>query len=161
MDELGAAILKLVDRKRRVVGFKWKVTHGNINHWPYREGSPFGWYGRVWVRYKNSSSGFGSDPFNGTLTYPGTGGAGSYDGPWKDICAAKWQRYGQGVQCYGWDYRFFDSDWSLATSEVNQNWLAHKLAGKAFSQPTHIFEWYDEGTVAADRKFLISSGVTL
>jgi hypothetical protein len=176
MDELGAAILKLVNKKRKVAGFKWQITHGSVSNthsapegktinWWCKSDMPTkypGWSGRIWVRYKKYATGFGSDPFSGTLTYPGTGGAGAYDGPWKDICAAHWNRFGYKQPknaypepiCLSWDYRLFDADWALATTAVGQDQVCAILRKERFVEPTHIFEWYDKAVVAEDAAFI-------
>ena len=174
--ELAECVIKVIDRKTPVAGFAWDIrrdtsvsnTHDcpidGVTNWGGRDQNrPFGypgWEGRVWIRYKSDKETWGSDPFHATLTYPGTGGwRGSYDGPWQKISRA-WHkahpnqnkkgfkpRYPQ-PQVYGWDYRFFDSDWpDLYYTEIFD-------IIKGSKRTKHKFLWEDPEVVDADRDFI-------
>lgn len=163
----------LVSQDATVLGFAWKISHGSVSNshskpkdgvlnWDgkakLKDGSPAprnysGWSGRVWIRYSKPISGFGSNPFYNTLTYTGTGGFGSYGGPWSEISNAQYLNVKKlqypEPQVYSWDYQFFDSDFpNLETA------LAFDHLSKRSLVAPHRFEWQDSKTVEADRVFL-------
>lgn len=175
----------------RTVGFAWEITHresvSNSHHAPLDghtnwggsnkaakgvTGYP-GWEGRVWIRFAKEP-GDSSGAFRPTLTHPGTGGAGDYDGRWKtlsskvyDLCRNRkngytWLRNQQlekkipSTATYSWDFRFFDSDFpKIAETENYRKRLFWDLLKEAQSpQPTHSFVWEDPETVKFDKEFL-------
>lgn len=194
LNELAQVVIDTINRNTvsdasdcRVVGFSWNIQHGLVrtshNHPirhekrdtdPYSR-SEYGWSGRVWIRYSDELRHWGSDGFASSLTYPGTGGGGSYDGPWTDISTAHYKKYARNIRnrkdhdeyvsakqypkicCYSWDYRFYDSDWpelaEMAEWNKKRSWaiLASKSHGP---EPRHHFIWEDEETKAADNLFL-------
>lgn len=180
LPELGKVVLDLVNHKRTVVGLKWDIKHGKVSNTHYcpeggqtnwggyhtKNGVPTsytGWEGRIWVRYLNNATGFGGDPFSETLTYTGTGGFGSYDGPWSSVCKHRWDRYGYEKlkkgsypepYVYSWDYRFFDDDWPLIKSGVEEDRTVAMLKGVKYVEPRHTFEWYDPETIEKDNTFI-------
>lgn len=171
-----AVITEYKDSKQKVeaVGFSWDVTYrevmnthsaplcGIIN-WGRKEGplSYPGWSGRVWIRYKGPCPSFGSDPFVNTLTYTGTGGLGSYKGPWESVATARWNRYGSSnkkdifpePEIYSWDYRFYSSDWPGLEDGIRQQMVYDKLAG-TYTKMQHKFRWEDSETKIKDAEFL-------
>src|ERR1700727_2046995 len=90
----------------KVLGFSWDIWYrstvsnshsapeGKQTNWGgYKTDIPTsypGWEGRVWIRYAPIKNGhhISSTPFCNTLTHPGTGGSGTYDGPWSALSAA-------------------------------------------------------------------------
>ena len=171
--------------KTRCVGLSWSIVHseqvsnshsspeGYPQNFMRKEGVPTsypGWTGRVWVRYESEQGyGFGSDPFNRSLTHTGTGGGGPYNGPWESVYAARWQRHGHSraaglfppVNCFSWDFRIFDADWPLVTENIIDQYekdvMWATLGNKSQPlPPTHTFFWDDEATKAADDQFLFS-----
>lgn len=176
------ACLKAIRRKRvgilppmRVVGFSWDIAYndavsnshnapldGETNFGGYKKLIPRhypGWQGRVWIRYSCDPPHFGSSDFvNSSLTYTGTGGFGSYNGPWSCISAAysKFQPMKNNTDflIYSWDYKIFASDWPLVASQVEGLRLLDKLQSD-FDQPyKHFFLWEDPVTKMDDEKFL-------
>jgi hypothetical protein len=160
----------------KVVGFAWDIrysdlvsnTHSSPEGYPHnfmrKEELPkgySGWTGRVWIRYAEECRGFGGDPFAKTLTHTGTGGAGSYDGPWKNIASHRFKRYGFGQpknaypepKVYSWDYRFYDLDWPKLAEMVSKQKMWAALKGQQWDN-RHFFEWTDEETLAADATFI-------
>jgi len=162
----------VIELRTKVAGFKWHVSYGRVsnshqrpiggvtNWWGTQKiGEPLGyqgWQGRVWIRYQKELRAVFSDPFKKTLTYPGTGGGGAYDGPWKDI--SKWhymaKRSGSTFDCpepclFSWDYRFFSSDWP----ELNYYDLFEKIQGTDFREP-HTYEWNDPEILCNDIEFI-------
>jgi len=159
----------------RVLGFAWDIQRGDVsNSHSSPEGMPQnfgrkeslptyypGWSGRVWIRYAEHPYSFGSSPFEKTLTHTGTGGAGSYDGPWRSICSAHYQRYGHvkgkdqypNPQCFSWDYRIFDADWPSLVEQLEKERVWNQLAGKMAARQ-HRFEWTDPETLVEDSAFM-------
>ena len=178
LDDLARTVIRIIGKKRKVLGFAWEInlTDVRCSHdapingqtcWSSREaedGRPTtypGFHGRVWIRYAGSSNGFGSDPFESTLTYPGTGGFGSYDGPWKTISSAVFKRWGHRrikgrypePEVYSWDYRFYLDDWPLIVEATEKAKVLALLKGTSMTT-RHRFLWEDPETRAADRAFI-------
>jgi hypothetical protein len=178
LDELAECVIKQISSKNPVAGFAWHVAHyyvsnnhnapieGETNWGNRKQGVPsgyLGWEGRVWIRYVDRVDGYGSDKFNTTLTYTGTGGWGGYDGPFQAISTARFKRYGNMYkgkdaypepQVYSWDYRFFDLDWPLINQQFEAEDIIKKLSGKDTQKWVHKFEWQDPTVVEADKKFI-------
>jgi hypothetical protein len=192
MDELARCVIAVADHycersmaKRnkttpgaRVVGFSWRLvwsplvsnTHScpldGVENFGCQQGKPQGypgWTGRVWIRYASLSHGsWGSDALKNTLTHTGTGGAGSYDGPWTAVSKARFERHGHkhgpnvypDIQAYSWDYRIYDQDWPGVTESYSKQHMWNILSNKSQGVPCHEFLWEDPLTKAADRKFL-------
>lgn len=167
----------------RVVGFCWEIAHrelvcnthsspeGYPLNWERRHDVPKGypgWMGRVWIRYADTLSGWGSDPFEKTLTHTGTGGRGSYDGPWRRISEVYFQRYRASRNlpkqaypaslCYSWDYRFYDLDWPVLAANIVKSFewdqMVAALSQKSCDRPRHRFLWEDPEVQKADREFI-------
>jgi hypothetical protein len=179
LDELAQIVIATINRNVvsdvegcRVVGFVWDIKHGAVRtshshpilterneSVPYYGEVP-GWNGRVWIRFSDEIKHWGSDSFSRTLTYPGTGGAGSYNGPWAQVAQAHFNRFGHGtypkIHCFSWEYRLYDSDWPLLAEviewEKNKTWAV--LTDTTFNRPDHQFKWVDESVAAADEKFI-------
>lgn len=120
-----------------------------------------GWVGRVWVRYANEKSrgfGFGSDPFNNTLTYTGTGGFGSYDGPWNRILKVRYHNHRTypypEPNVYSWDFRIFAQDWPLIAEEFDKDRAWHILSGKPWIHSKHSFSWNDLEQEQRDQEYM-------
>lgn len=123
-----------------------------------------GFSGRLWIRYNNKdrlvTSGWGSDPLRSSLTYTGTGGYGSYSGPWEKLCSAYFKKYGHKVgkemhrpDIYSWDYRFFLSDWPLIEEWIGQRELWSQLKSNKGWLGGHEFTWNDPATEEIDDEF--------
>jgi hypothetical protein len=188
LDELAWVVIETINRHRdvrgrktstvKVAGFAWEIYYGDVSNshqrpiggvdnWGRRkEGAPEsypGWNGRVWIRYESENGSFGSDPFRSTLTYPGTGGWGGYNGPWGNIADARHARYAflkrvprdsyPEPQIYSWDYKFFASDWPLLEDWVEKQLLVQMLTNRAWDKH-HSFRWEDPVILAADKMFL-------
>lgn len=163
----------------KVVGFSWSITHSynisNSHSAPINGETNFGrdkhniptcypgWKGRVWIRFNKNPKGFSSDYFPATLTYPGTGGAGAYGGPWSAICSAWYHTYRANgktsirypePECRSWDYRFFDSDWPILTEGYEKQSVWDILSDRVTPRPNHSFLWEDPETKEADKLFL-------
>ena len=186
LDELATFAMKVINeqnfKKCSVVGFAWDLNFGNVRNthsrpingvenWSGRDKSlptsyP-GWNGRVWIRYSNDGlPGGGYDPFSATLTYPGTGGGGAYNGPWVNIRNIHYQRYKhtrpvgmyKRPECFSWDYRIYLSDWPAILANVEKQQIIDKLSGKSTSL-SHKFLWEDSKQTEEDAAFIAESNM--
>ena len=169
VDSWTSPSLRTRAKKVRVAGFAWEIRHSmvsnshdcpisGVTNWGGRDNLPKGYpgySGRVWIRYAErvyDANGL----FNATLTYPGTGGWGSYRGPWENICHVGYKSsWGKGLdeypepQVYSWDYRFFDSDFTGLEQMLMWDVLSDRK-----STDTHRFQWEDPEFVAKDAEFM-------
>lgn len=186
LEELARCVITMIEsqrngspqRKYKVLGFAWDITHSDMvsnshsspegyrQNWGRDDTLPKGypgWNGRVWIRYSEECRSFGSDPFTKTLTHPGTGGAGSYDGPWRQVAHARFKRYCNyrrmpssaypEPKIYSWDYRFYELDWPKLALWVEKQKMWSELSGQPW-QKQHKFEWTDPETLIADSAFI-------
>lgn len=171
MDELAKSIIVVINHmvapKNELVGFKWTLdftekvsnTHNcplnGVTNWGSKEDKPRhypGWYGRVWYRYKNTKD--FSLNLNNTLTYTGTGGYGSYNGPWAEIAKATYTQYKRyTVFCYSYDFRLFEDDWPKI-KEWRQHVETFKILKNEPLTHHHTFLWEDSETKINDIEFL-------
>ena len=185
LDELFEAVrLTLVDKlkRARVIGFAWNIAYmenvrcshcspaGELNNWSGNdEGRPKsfpGWQGRVWIRTANDPKGWLSENFSQTLTYPGTGGGGSYEGPWRGVSEARYRAYGYSkaaagekrypeVRSWSWDYKIFSKDFPLIVEEYTKSMLLDAIkTGKHQIVMNSNLSWTDDKTAHADEMFL-------
>jgi len=167
-----------VEKMYKVLGFAWDMRYTNSvsNSHSSPEGYPQnftrnlnlpvgypGWSGCVWVRYLEEYRSCGSTPFAKTLTHTGTGGSGSYDGPWKNIAEQQFNRY-KSLQripkdaypkpkIYSWDYKFYDLDWPALALYVEQQKMWSALSDLPWPD-RHYFCWNDPDTLIADSAFI-------
>lgn len=180
LDELAHAVIKVinhsVDRKNKpikIAGFAWNIDfrnkvsnthrapHNGITNWgnrhPDRPTGYSGFYGRLWLRYSEYVDGFGSDSTDKSLTHTGTGGAGTYDGPWVAINKIYWDNRNHSTkksvcpepQVYSWDYTIFLEDWPGIQQMVERQQIWNILNDKPFSI-NHKFLWNDPEIEAQD-----------
>jgi hypothetical protein len=182
LDELAQCIIAVInnqentgyDRPRKkyknykVVGFQWQICRMEKLHHYYKSHDGPGWSGRVWIRYEDKPNQFGSSPFGPTMTYTGTGGYGSYSGPWERILGliySSGSKYYSKVSnhCYSWDYRFFDLDWPFIDENklYDEGKLIAKLSGKPHRGMHHEFLWEDENQKQLDKIFIQEMEITL
>lgn len=182
MDDVAEAIrLKvLANTKNRLWGLHWELRYSDqvsnshsrpldgVENWGRKPEKPIGypgWRGRVWARYSTVFDGWGSDYFRDTLSHTGTGGSGSYNGPWQKINSDFFQiqtlikkmkpkrsngRPFYEPQTYSWEYRIYESDWPGLQKEREQGKLMAILKGEHFRMPPHRFRWDDEEAVKHD-----------
>ncbi len=129
-----------------IVGLAWDITHGTQiscthsapagqqTNWSGDHAYPRhypGWAGRVWIRV-NSLLPSGGHPYvsrmlKNTLTHSGSGGFGTYSGPWQKVAtAAAYNTSGTTlpiVTLYSWDYKIFEQDFPLITANIIKNRL--------------------------------------
>lgn len=165
MEKIKNNIVSLNGKSKKcanLVGFAWELSHDIIHRsYPYQR-IP-GWYGRVWIRLDNEISGFGSDLFDGTKTYVGSGGAGSYDGPWTNIQKRYVRVFGFHQQnseypaprLLSYTYNFYDNDWPGLEQSFSEEKLISELSQKtSMKNRKHSFEWTSPETVSADLHFI-------
>jgi hypothetical protein len=178
LDELAQCVIAVINSQHDehgpnpVQGFAWRINYSpcvsNYHQSPEgyprrtannpRQGYP-GWTGRVWIRYRDPRRKVNS--FARTLTYSGTGGAGSYHGPWQEVASQCFERYGlikspdryPEVNHYSWTYEFFEADWPLIAQWAHKKALWEELSGKPW-QRSHAFQWTDPDVLAADKAFI-------
>lgn len=126
-----------------------------------------GWSGRAWIRYnKNCSDGWGgSDPIRGTGLHTGTGGFGTYDGPWSPLIRSIFdarlietislKQYNDLEQiCYSWDCRVFADDFPEILDLFETDRLFDTIAKGNSVQRQYSYCWNDPDTVAADKQLI-------
>lgn len=190
LDQLAECVIAVIESQKnwghnnckpasryQVAGFAWNISFGmvsnshscpvdGVTNWGRREPNTpvayYGWNGRVWIRYKSAARGFGHDPFSATLTHTGTGGGGSYSGPFSAISLARFRRYGHmppqnaypEVHCYSWDYRIFLDDWPGLKDHIEKEKIIAALSGVSYRPRPHKFNWIDPATAEADEAFI-------
>ncbi len=97
----------------------WSGDNAYPKHYP-------GWVGRVWIRL-NSLLPDDNHPnlsymFRNTLTHTGTGGYGSYNGPWSNVAKAAYnaatEYHRREVVSYSWDFKIFEQDFPLISANI-------------------------------------------
>lgn len=176
LDELAEFVMHTINRKEKVLGFAWDIKEGAVSNshscpingttnWSGQEpGAPrsyCGFGGRVWIRFQNTHREC-SSAFNETFTHTGTGGGGSYDGPWMRVAHEHFRAYGTNLTIPGtyqrpcifsWDYRIYLDDWPALKESIEQEEVIARLA-KVPRKISHTFEWNDSATKAADEAFV-------
>jgi len=179
LDEVAETVIAILNKKSNncVLGFSWdlkreeKINNSHsaplsgVINWSRRDphapaGYP-GWQGRVWVRYKVEPRYSGWETFAGTRTHVGTGGFGSYAGPW---AAVGQKRYDMHVRkksanipkiCYySWDYRIFESDWPELALNYQREKMWQRLGGPPSLLKSHRYLFEDAATKKQDDVFL-------
>lgn len=175
LDELAHCVIKVIESQYncqpctyqqtgatnlKVVGFAWDLKYGLPQfrrHHPVesnreRDSKYLGWSGRVWIRYEELIGPFGSDPFNMTMTYTGTGGRGGYSGPWDGLSTLHYNKphkdYSRPI-IYSWDYQLFDNDWP----NLSKSYLFDIMQGTTKNMK-HCFIWEDPATKQLDQEFI-------
>jgi hypothetical protein len=157
----------------KIVGFAWDIVYGPVSNYHEQPinglyynapGAPdhyMGWKGRVWIRYGETCNGFMSDPMRLTLTHTGTGGAGSYGGPWTHLASIAYDSRLKGMglnipepEIASWDYRFFADDWPLIQHDFEKQLAWSQLTNKPSLNLNHKFTWTDPETAARDEQCL-------
>jgi hypothetical protein len=188
LDEVAKACIAVISaNSTRVVGFAWTIgfaqevsnshnapingytnwgghdTRGDDRNYP-------GFGGRVWIRYAEDPDFMRcSDNFNKTLTYTGTGGGGSYNGPWDDISLATYgtrtrkdyrhrfvYKY-PNPKCYSWDYRFFSSDFPALCTDPTVL-LADEIAAFNHAEDEKVIWNKLQNTYYRREKFALEHG---
>jgi len=198
LDEIAEACIAVINATDSVLGFAWDIKYdkavsnshyapiAGVTNWGGRNEAAKGvrnypgFSGRVWIRYadENEETFGSSGNFTKTLTYPGSGGWGAYEGIWAPICSASYQsqtprRPGQRgpskrkypePRCFSWDFRIFLTDFPLYAEkfnaimdtfnqEVEWDLLKSRHIHSTFAL-THRFAWEDPDTKAADDAFI-------
>ena len=101
-------------------------------------------------------SGGASSLLEQSFTHPGTGGSGSYSGPWSDIASASYKaRNTISISTWSWDFRFFDEDYpSILQNHIKGNLLDIITTGEANIVLLSNLSWTDPETLENDNKFV-------
>ncbi len=186
MEELFYTTIKVINRQlanskrekkdNRVLGLAWTVSRSdhmrNSHNCPINGVTNFstmenttkakgypGYSGRVWVRYAHKPHSFGaSDLFHYALSYPGTGGSGSYSGPWRLVSSAWFRSKHLSDRnipepiLYSWDYKIWEDDWPLIAENYSKRRMIDLIKHGADRMPVEKsnLEWNDPETAAAD-----------
>lgn len=177
LDELFSAVIKILNHGAKtggseVVGFAWDIRYSDrvsnthcsplsgVQNFSCKDDKPRGYpgmSGRVWLRLGREINMFGSGLFSGTLTYTGTGGMGSYSGPWAELSkvyhtSKAVTNFHQPV-LYSWDYRFFLDDFPLIKKSFGRRETLASIAGEDLVV-YHEKLWEDEEQQEKDNKFM-------
>lgn len=146
---------------------------GGVTNWNKDPSKPM-WYkgltGRVWARYSRSPEYFGSDVFRHSGCHTGSGGYGSYNGPWDQITGCYWRLKKQlgkrefpfhGVSleefsslaptCYSWGCKMFLDDWPGTLDLIENALMLAKLSGDL---PQHTARWIAQSASDDDQQIL-------
>jgi hypothetical protein len=171
LDEIAEAIVATISvTNQRVTGFYWEIeynpklgnTHSSpqrgVTNWGQQDNLPKnypGLWGRVWIRYATPPERWASDTFHPTMTYPGTGGGGAYNGPWEAISRIMYKLDRSRPTCmFSWDYRVWVDDWPCLEEIISKAATWHKLKAKRHLELKHKFGWDDEETAKNDAELL-------
>ena len=159
MNELADCVIKLVQQNVVVdqvtlTGFAWALRYSEsvsnshsspivgVQNWggyPYLPRGYPGLQGRIWIRCDESAIGDfryrGSDLISGTSTHTGTGGGGSYSGPWRNNDSVDFSSV-----LYSWDYRIYLDDWPGVKSHIEKALMLKTLKGEPVNF-YHEFKW--------------------
>lgn len=167
LDELFDATLKILNTKQKVVGLCWELSYSDkvsnthscplngVLNWNVEPDKPTGykgWSGRLWLRLLEDYDGFGSELFNGTLVHTGTGGGGTYGGPWHALGNAIFDNGDKTIKkpvCYGWDCRIYLDDWPEL-----EKWIMFCQLSDNGDYTRNRIVWQDDETMQKDKEIL-------
>ena len=178
LDELGSRVIAKISEIDKVIGLAWSLqwsenvscTHsapvGCCTNWTGSAELPThypGWQGRIWIRFEpNDNNRCASDLLKTQHIHAGTGGSGSYSGPWSEISGAAWRgKKSDMVECYSWDVKIFDADFPEIAEKNNKDLMWSILQRKKRPTQNHRFEWTDPAVLEQDRSYLILSMKTV
>lgn len=170
----------------KIVGLAWDIKYSEsvsnshcapihgVQNWDRRSGAPTGYRGfsgRIHIRMAEDLCGTGSDLFDSTVTYTGSGGSGSYSGPWERVSTAHYRTY-QNTRpdtrphCYSWEWRFFLDDFpgleamfapAYDKYQKEKTWSILKDPGRMVKNFVleNKYHWIDPETQKADEEFFL------
>lgn len=134
MEELALFVVNVSNHgkteEQLITGISWDVTSGpvsnthnspitGVQNWRGESNLPrsyTGFSGRVWIR-KNGEDEFISlgERISKSFTYTGSGGGGSYNGPWEELEQQYIKHkglfeYKKELRLFSWDYKFYTDD---------------------------------------------------
>lgn len=167
MEELAMFVVNVSNHNQpdsqHIHGICWDVNYGfvsnshsspirGVRNWGGKPDLPRsydGFYGRVWVRKKNEDKFMLlSDRIEKSFTYTGTGGGGSYRGPWSDL-ESKYikytgQVYNEKLRLFSWDYRFYTDDFPFLIKFEEEKLIARMQGKKEPKINSKVFWESDE-----------------
>lgn len=177
MEELALFVVNvsnhLKTEKQLITGIAWSVTSrhvSNTHHSPITgvknwrgdhnlPRSYNGFYGRLWIR-KNGEDEFISlsERIAKSFTYTGSGGGGSYNGPWGDLEQQYIKHKGlpesrNELRLFSWDYRFYTDDFPfLLQYEEDKLFVMMQGSNKEPEFKSEVF-WESEDVKKKDEIF--------
>lgn len=189
LSEVAEAMIAVVRQLLPLAGFSWSIhyddrvptTHSaplnGERNWGGLGSGPRhlypGFSGRIWLRFKEEPKAFSvSEALESALGHTGTGGSGSYSGPWEDLENKRYELYGMSSKfnlfIYSYDFRFYLSDFPLFERQTHddikefelnedkkQAWA--KLSGERFVREKYganlQYLWEDSQIAAEDTEF--------
>lgn len=118
-----------------------------------------GWNGRLWLRLEDNTKDFSSTSWCWrTNTHTGSGGFGSYNGPWKDIRQLRHQHgqrhpYPEPI-CYSWDYRIYEQDWPRVAQWWQHMKTVSQLHHNCEPDSNYYFAWENPAIAERDRRYM-------
>lgn len=134
LDEFGNKIFCQLDeglKSNRLLGMCWDIgysqkvsnTHScprnGVTNWscvPEKPKGYRGFHGRLWLRYADTMESDARDALFNARIHTGTGGYGSYNGPWSAVTDMYYSKFkgvmckAPNINCYSWDFRFYIDD---------------------------------------------------
>ena len=186
LDELGRALVDHInnlgasskgrDKGQQVLGLVWNISSGeqcNSHNAPvgipsnFRDPERFpAFYGKVWLRLAKPPGYSAADYFEGTCCHVGSGGGGSYDGPWDKIYEMwhkqhrRWRTrikpdYPEPI-LYSWTFTVWLQDWPLIEKHYSKLDMLDMIKGVRvdYLKRNHTFSYEAEGIDAADGKYI-------
>jgi hypothetical protein len=170
LDEVAKAIIATARANgHALTGFAWQLhyksrlsnSHSapldgvrNFTGQPHLPSGYPGLTGRIWIRLeKQDKCHFASDLLNETCAHPGSGGAGSYSGPWDTMYK---ECPNEKLRLFSYELKLWVSDWPNIERIINRQMLFPALKQQAFSY-AHSFEWTDPEVLARDNVCLMLS----
>lgn len=186
LDELGLALVNHVnnlgasskgrDKDQRVLGLVWNISSGeqcNSHNSPvgipssFRDPDRFpAFYGRVWLRLAKAPGWSATDYFEGSCCHLGSGGGGSYDGPWDQLYTTWHQQHRRWrtrvkpdypePNLYSWTFTVWLQDWPLIEKHYGKLDMLDMIKGVRvdYLKRNHTFAYEAEGIDAADGKYI-------
>ena len=168
LDELGHCIFTVANYfSTQLDGLAWNIEYkpniSNTHNCPINGECNFsrhpdqplyysGFAGRVWLRVsKSCKESFSSDILGGSLVRTGTGGAGSYNGPWNHFETAnglpktRLASYGQ--------FNIFLDDWPIINEWVEHRALFDIIQEKSL-KINHTFFWESDEIMQYDKQII-------
>jgi hypothetical protein len=159
-NEVAEAVLKVMQHNtsNTVVGFAWDVRYqssrAHNSHEVKDKYKPYDacMVGRVWIRLAKRNTGWAPDVLKNTLTYHGTGGYGSYNGPWEHLYKP-YHTAKEPLHYYSYDYSFVVKDWPALFYEIEKRRTLSLLTNDPL-KISHAFKWIDPAVTVYDNKLL-------
>lgn len=114
--------------------------------------------GRIWYRFSDRVSGFSSNIIERALVHTGTGGGGSYGGPYTNADSATYKCRCAGLkvdelQIFSMDVKIFLDDFPAVKNNIDQHFTFNILQNKR-PEFKFSYNYLDESVLEQDRKII-------